>query len=354
MAEKKSDNDKADLPPEEAALAEVANSRRPFRDLPFSFLWPLLAGASAGIALRLVFSGKPGSPYAAMMSAFIYFSPVIVGAVTVYVAERRKRRSWEYYLWASFLANCIYVAGTLVIMIEGLICAVIIVPFFAAFGALGGLIMGAFCRLTNWPKQALYSVAILPFILGSLETGLALPERVGTVERAIVINAPPDHIWRNILNVPSIAPEEIDRAWLFRIGVPLTQAGFMRATSGERVRRVTMGKNIYFDEVITDWQDYRYLRWTYRYYEDSFPPYALDDHVMLGGKYFDIKDTSYALTPRGDRTELKVTMQYRVSTSFNWYADPVARFLLGNLAEINLDYYRHRSELQRGGKTGAN
>ena len=65
---------------------------------------------------------------------------------------------------------------------------------------------------------------------------------------------------------------------------------------------------------------------------------------MLGGHYFDIKDTSYTLTPHGSRTEVRVRMTYRVSTRFNWYAEPVAKFLLGNLAGINLEYYRRRSE----------
>ena len=37
-------------------------------------------------------------------------------------------------------------------------------------------------------------------------------------------------------------------------------------------------------------------------------------------------------------------MSYRISTNFNWYARPVMRFLLGDLAERNVEYYRQRSE----------
>jgi hypothetical protein len=50
------------------------------------------------------------------------------------------------------------------------------------------------------------------------------------------------------------------------------------------------------------------------------------------------------LTPGGERTELKVRMHYRVSTQFNWYADPVARILLADMQAANLDFYRLRSE----------
>lgn len=323
---------------------EDLSSERPDHKPPFSWVWPLLAGASAGVALRLVFWGEPGKPFAAMMAAFIYFSPILVGAVTVYVAERKQRRTWKYYFWAPFFANCLYVAGTMLIMVEGLICAVVIVPLFAALGGLGGLAMGYICRATDWPKPTVYSLAVLPFLVAFVEDGVKYDVRTGAVERSAVIAAPPEVVWAQILNAPDIKAEEIEDAWMFRIGVPLTRSGTLAETAEGPVRRVTMGKNIYFDEVITDLRAPTYIRWTYRYFEDSFPKYALDDHVRLGGHYFDITDTSYTLTPVGSQTELRVQMHYRVSTRFNWYADPVAQLLLKNLTSINLDYYQRRAE----------
>jgi hypothetical protein len=283
---------------------------------PYGWWWPLVAGALAGIALRLAYSGKPGEPFATMMAGFIYFSPILVGAVTVYVAERTQRRTWKYYFVAPFFANCLYVAGTLLILVEGLICAIVIVPLFAVLGGLGGLAMGAICRFTGWPKPTLYCVAALPFLVGAMETHVRWAEKTGAVERSVVIDAPPHLVWKQILSAPDIRPEEIE------------------------------------NEIITDLRELQYLRWTYRYYEDSFPPRALDDHVKLGGHYFDITDSSYTLTPSGAGTLLRVQMHYRVSTRFNWYADPVARLLLGNLAGINLDYYRGRSEAARRSDTG--
>jgi hypothetical protein len=311
---------------------------------PFSRWWPFVAGIAAGLVLRLAFSGRPGGPYAAMMASFVFLCPVIVGAVTVYVAERRQRRSWSYYFWAPFLTNVFFVAGTLMIMIEGAICAVIIVPLFAALGGVAGLIMGAVCRVTKWPKQVLLGFGVLPLVLGGFEGGLPEPVRLGTVERSVLVNAAPEIIWRQILNAENIQPAELDHAWIFRIGVPLPLAGVTQPGAKGAVRRVTMAKNVYFDEVITEAREPQFVHWVYRFHEDSFPPYALDEHVVIGGHYFDLIDTSYTLTPNGQKTELKMQMRYRVSTQFNWYADPVARLLLGNMEEGNLDFYRRRSE----------
>jgi hypothetical protein len=314
--------------------------------LPFSTWAPLWAGAAAGLMLRLVFSGKPGHTYAAMMATFIYLSPLLVGAITVYVAETSQRRSWAYYLWAPFLANVLYIAGTLLIMIEGLICAIVIVPLFAFMGSIGGVIMGAVCRATRWPKPVIYGLGVLPLFLGAIETGMPLPERLNMVERTVTIESTPARVWQEIHNARDIRPEEVGSAWMYRIGVPMPKAGITRMTPAGRVRKITMGKDIHFDQVVTDWEDNRYVRWTYRFGEDSFPPYALDDHVVLGGHYFDVRDTSYTLTPHGKSTELKIRMQYRVSTQFNWYADPIAAFLFGNFEEVILDFYRRRSEAE--------
>ena len=312
--------------------------------LPFSNWTPVIAGALVGVVLRLIFIGKPGGPYAAMMASFIYLAPILVGATTVYLAERKYRRSWTYYLWAPFMANVLFVLGTLVILVEGLICAVVIVPAFATIGMVGGVIMGIVCRVTKWPRHALYSFVVLPLMLGGLEGNVSTPSRLGSVERTVVIRAAPETIWRQIMDARDIRPEEMEHAWIFRIGVPLPLAGVVEPSPYGPVRKIRMGKDVHFDQVFTESRENRYVHWIYRLYPDSFPPYALDDHVVVGGYYIDVKDTSYTLTPTSEGTELKINMGYRVTTQFNWYAEPLARYLLGNFENVVLEFYRRRSE----------
>lgn len=329
-----------DIPPR----AEPSDATAPRQVLPFPPWVPVVAGAVAGLLLRLVFSGKPGSPYATMLGSFIYLGPILVGAVTVYMAERTRRRPWSYYLWAPFAANVFFVLGTLLIMIEGLICAIVIVPVFSVLGCVGGLVMGVVCRLTNWPRPTLYALWALPLLIGAVEARIPVPERVRAVERAVVIAAPPERIWREIHAAKDIQPWEVQRAWFFRIGVPLPHEGVSREAHGERVRTLSMGKQVHFEQVVTDWQDNAFVRWRHRYEPDSFPAQALDDHVKLGGQYFDITSTAYRLIPVAGGTELRVRMDYRVSTSFNWYADPMAALFLENFEQVLLEFYRRRSE----------
>ena len=327
-------------------MASSPSSAGPHRFWVVRFGWavPLACGALVGIALRLFFSGSPGKPYAAMESSFTLLVPLLVGAVTIYAAERAGRRSWAYYYFAAAAANALFVIGTMVIRVEGLICAVLAVPLFAFVGGFGGLLMGALCRWTKSARPAIYGFTVLPLMLGGFEQNLHLPRDVRTVERACVVAATPEKVWAQLIVARSIRPEEIGTAWMYRIGVPVPSSAVTELADGTEVRHITMGKGIHFDQIAADWQPNHRVRWLYRFASNSFPAGALDDHVRIGGAYFDVIDTEYELLNVGSGTELRVRMKYRVSTAFNWYTRPIAEFLVGDFEEAALRFYARRAE----------
>lgn len=310
--------------------------------------WPLPAGVLFGIALRVIFSGEPGGAYSAMSGSFALLAPIAVSAVTVYVAELRERRTWSYYFWMGAMANVLFAVGTFLIDIEGLICVILATPLFAIVGGVAGLIVGAVFRWTRWMRRAVYCCALLPLLLGAYEHYIPLPQNVRTIERTIVIAAPPADVWDQLMIASAIRPDEIADGLMYRIGVPLPESALAgQAAGGELVRHVRMGKGIRFDQVATDWEVCRRVRWQYRFAMDSFPPRALDDHVRIGGEYFDLLDTEYSLQPHANgTTSLRVAMSYRVSTRFNWYAQPVAALFVGNFEETALRFYARRAEAQ--------
>lgn len=312
--------------------------------MPFTWWYPVLAGAVATFIARLVFSGDSGNRYSAMLGAFIYLVPVLCGAVTVYIAERQMRRSWWYYIWAPFVASVLAIIGMLLVFIEGLVCAILIVPLFGALGAAGGLAMGVICRITNWPKPALYSFAVLPLMLGAIEPQLPNPDRLSSTTRTVFIAAPPERVWQEVNAARNIRPAEVGDAWAYRMGVPMPEEGVTEQTSEGLVRKMRWQKNVHFDAVVTEWAPGQHVKWRYRFAPDSFPKGSLDDHVVVGGRYFDLRDSAYTLTPRGGGTELRIDVSWRVSTRFNWYADGIAQFLLGDFSNHILQFFKVRSE----------
>jgi hypothetical protein len=331
--------------PPTAPSKEEPEEPRTGRRLPYSGWWAIGGGALAGIALRLVFWGDAGDAYGAMLGSFILGAPILVGAVTVYLAERIEARSWVYHLFAPMLSTALFVTGTLLLFIEGWICAILIIPLFAVFGGIAGLLMGFICRATRWPRRAIVSsFAVLPLLGGAFEHRLPAADLPRVQQREIFVAADPAEVWRQLADVRDIRPDEVDSAWMYRIGVPLPRAGAGEFLRGEHLRHVTMGKGIHFDQVATDWQENERVTWRYRFAPDSFPPRALDDHVRIGGQYFDLGDSTYTLTARDGGTLLTLHMRYRVSTHFNWYAGRVADFLVGDFGTVILRFYAQRAE----------
>ena len=198
------------------------------------------------------------------------------------------------------------------------------------------------------PRHAIYGIAALPLVFGAFEQRIPLPSAILTTDSTRMIVASRDQVWQRLLSTKQIQPTEIGNAWMYRIGVPLPEAAASERRGDELVRHIVMGHGIHFDQVASDWEPGRRVLWTYRFCEDSFPPHALDDHVRIGGRHFDVLDTEYTLSDTAPgtyaRTLLRVRMRYRVSTNFNRYVRPIAQFLVRNFEETALAFYAHRAQ----------
>ena len=315
------------------------------RRLPFSFWYPIGGGVVAGLLMRLVFSGRAGDAFGAMLGSFIFGAPLLVAAVTVWLAERIVSRSWAYYFFAPMLSVTLFVAGTLALYIEGWICAILILPLFAIVGGVAGLVVGAICRYTGRPKRSVVGcLALVPLLGGSVEHLIPNAERERAQTREIFVAAPPETVWRQIVDVPDIRPEEVGGAWMYRIGVPTPLEVRGETHGGEHLRRVTMNRGVRFEQVAITWREPTTAVWEYRFDSNSFPPGALDDHVRIGGEYFDIRTCAFTLTPAAGGTRLSLSTRYRVSTHFNWYAGPIGDFIVGDFVETSLGLYARRAE----------
>ena len=156
---------------------------------------------------------------------------------------------------------------------------------------------------------------VIPLLLGAFEHRIPLPNDVTTVERKVFISASPAEIWQQLLNTPDIQPHEVEQAWMYRIGVPLPVEGVTEFPESGPVRHVRMGKGVQFDQRAVVFEPNRRVRWTYEFTEQSFPPNALDEHVEIGGLYFDVLDTEYLIEPIDTtHSELRISMSFRVST----------------------------------------
>lgn len=324
-------------------------------------LWKILAaGAAYGLAMRLVFGLPPLSGHQAgslpqglsgagpMLASFVVLVPLLIGAFTV-IAARERSPGLGFAIVAPWLPTLLFVAGTAVLLIEGSICIAMALPIFLALASVGGLLGWILARTLAPRGPVMSAVLLLPLALGAGEARLPLPQALERSTGAIHIDAPPAVVWGLINHATAIRPDEMKDGLAWRIGVPFPLEAITRATpAGGRVRQLRWAGGVHFDEPVTDWQENRFLRWTYDFRPDSFPPGTLDEHVLIGGRHFDLVDTSYTLTPEAGGTRLAIVVDYRIGTRFNWYATRVGRLVVDDAAQAILAFYKHRGEARAG------
>jgi uncharacterized protein YndB with AHSA1/START domain len=190
---------------------------------------------------------------------------------------------------------------------------------------------------------------VAPFLLATAEDQMPPPDAVRQVRASIHIQAPPERVWQDINFPTDIRREELAGGWAYRMGVPYPlEARTMEPRVGG-LRELRWERGVRFQEEITRYERGRAIAWRYHFTPDSFPPGSLDEHVVIGGRYFDLLDTGYELAREAGGTRLTIQVGYRVTTNFNWYAQRWASFLIGDTAEVILRFYKQRGEGRRVG-----
>lgn len=311
-----------------------------------------IAGTLYGLLMRILFGWLPilnplheNHANGPMLSSFVLLVPIIIGVYTVYLTPINERKI-SASIFKPWLPTLSFTAGTALLLIEGSICIAMALPIFLFMSSIGGLIGYCSLKLIKPKHGTMNAFLMLPLITGSFESNLPLPQRIEESTEIVYIESKPEVIWQYINHAEDIKPSEMSQGLAYKIGVPFPISANTIETPEGRIRKLQWAKNVKFDEPISDWDENRYIRWNYRFTAASFPKDALDEHVVIGGKYFDLVDTSYELTPIGSGTQLKIKVSYRVSTNFNFYSRFVGKILVDDAAKTILRFYKNRSEFK--------
>ena len=303
------------------------------------------AGAMYGIVSRMLFSGSGGSgeSLVVMSCSFVFLVPVAIGFLTLTLAPDRLLDHRAYRVLSPWLASLLSVMGVWVTGWEGTICIAMMLPVMLPLSNLGGLIA---YRMRRRPRMrgrvyaaGVLSILLLPYVAGPVEGGIPPAMRLRTVERTIRIHAAPGEVWRQIVRVPRIRPEEYGTSLVHRIGFPRPVQATLSHDGVGGVRRASFERGVVFVETVTAWEPDRLLAFTIHADPETIPPGALDEHVTVGGEYFDVLDGTYRIEPAGPRdVVLHLSSTHRLSTRFNLYAslwsDLVMRQIQANILQV--------------------
>jgi hypothetical protein len=304
-------------------------------------------GVAYGLAARLVSHFFPDfSPSSVMTVGFICFFPFALGFIAVFLAEIGKRQglwTWVYRPWVPLAGTML---GMWVLLLEGLICIIMFIPLGMVLSSLGGVaggLAGGALRTWRGRSASLACVMVLPFLVASWEKPVLWQENFHQVENTIDIHAPADVIWRNIERVPAIHTDELPVSWTSRIGFPDPVEATLSYEGVGGVRNATFAGGVLFLETVDVWKPQQRL--AFSIHAETVPSTVLDEHVRIGGPFFDVLRGEYRLEPLGNgMVRLHLSSRQRLSTDFNWYAHLWTDAVMSDLQQRILLVIRHRCE----------
>jgi hypothetical protein len=315
----------------------------------------LMLGAAIGflygLGLRLL-ANSQGAHYVVMTVGFICFMPFAMGCITVYFAEiGEPRRIWTW-VWLPWVPLVAALVAMMLTVLEGLICIAMFAPLAMILASVGGLLGGLAARLirSNRAKRfTMTCVMALPLVTAPWEKHVLYRLEEREVENVIDINASPEAIWRNIESVPAIRSDELPASWSHRIGFPDPVEATLSHEGAGGVRNATFTGGLSFLETVDVWEPRHRLAFTIAAQTDAIPPTTLDEHVRVGGPYFDVLRGEYRLETLGNgRTRLHLSSRHRISTDFNWYAHLWTDAVMSDLQKRILIVIRQRCEAPEG------
>jgi hypothetical protein len=314
---------------------------------PRSVITAVLAGVLYGLAARLAFE-RPGSSDSGVMSlAFVVLVPVAIGFLGVMLAGGGGRARRAVLIPAATTVVCL--GAVLAAGLEVIICVVLFFPVFLLFAILGGVLAEVVrSRLpgvrTRWAVLA--GILVLPYAAAPLEHRVPLPDARRTVVASVRIHADAATAWRNVVRPTGIRPEENQRRLAQRIGFPLPVTATLSQEGPGGSRFAIFERGVMLRETVTEWAPGR--RMAFLVDPANIPASVLDQHVTIGGPFFDVLDGAYDVVPIApDEVELRLTTTHRLSTHFNPYAGFWTDLLMRQIQENLLHVVRTRAEAGR-------
>jgi hypothetical protein len=319
----------------------LAEKRRRF---PGSSVLAVLLGVAYGIAMRLAMDGRLGA-FELMSFSFLVLVPMAIGAIVVYFDAATTNRPTARAVFLPWIAIAAFLLTTLMLLLEGSICVVMVLPGFLLLSSGGGLIGKWLKGSRRSGGPALSAIALLPFLGSPLESGFAPAWEVHTIARSVTIDAAPEVVWSNITSVPWIAREEMSWGINDLLGLPRPLEARMGEESGRAVRLTRWERGISFREDVIASSPGRKIEWKFDFPPGSIPSGSLDEHVEMGGSHFKLDEGGYRLEslPTGG-TELTLWTTYRISMRPLFYSRWWAYLVLGDFHSKLLGLMKSRSE----------
>ena len=298
------------------------------------------------LLLRTVFGESMWSGVFNMMSkTFLFLLPSIVGALTVYFSPEEKVKKFSYRFFIPWIPIFVFFFITLIFAIEGWPCLVMILPIFLLAASIGGLIAAYFKLKKKENKLYVSVLTVLPLFVSPIENYLGANSEPYKAYTFIDIKAPAEKIWDNVTRVRTISNEQ-DKGYLTSLlNFPRPIKAELNYEGVGAHREAIFTNGLVFHETVTEYIDNKKMSFTIKALPHEIPLTTMDEHLVVGGKYFDVLNGTYELEKLNESTyRLHLWSNFKLTTTFNFYASWWAKQIMKDIQNNILQIEKQRSE----------
>jgi hypothetical protein len=298
--------------------------------------------------LWLIYTQPPWKDRLSVMTySFLFGAPFVIGAAINSFAPKEERGSAINLVWRPTLFSVLPLLVALLVKIEGMICIIMALPICLMLSSLGAVTFYLASQRFAPAKErsGLAALMVLPILAGPVES-LHVPTRSQSVtETEILIEAPARIVWENIIRVPRIRKEELPFGISKLMGFPDPVEATLSREGVGGVRQARFEGNVLFTETVSRWEELRTLEFSIRANTEDIPPTTMDEHMIVGGDYFDVLEGRYDIVELEEgRCLLKLRSTHVSITNFNFLTDLWGRAIMGDIQNRILAVIRNRCE----------
>lgn len=309
-------------------------------------LWIVGVPTLYAVILRLFFGVHSWQElYSVMSLTFLVCLPSMIGALTVYLSPIQSVRNLPYRIFMPWAPVMVFFLLTLALKLEGWACWLMVLPLFLIAASLGGLAAGHFRLRQSYNRLQMSLLALLPLVLAPLERMASVHPETYKAYTCIDIRSAPEKIWDNVTRVREI-PAAADKGWLTRgLGFPRPVKAELNFNGVGGYRKAVFTNGLLFHEKVTEYEDQRRMVFSITANPHEIPSTTMDEHVVIGGRYFDVLKGTYELEKLSEGFyRLHLYSHFTLSTTFNFYASWWARWIMKDIQNNILQVQKYRSE----------
>jgi len=302
----------------------------------------VVTGIGYGLLTRFVF----GEEATLASITYLFIIPAILGIVPLMFADNEQLKSYKNIIFIPWLTVATFFLTMFLIGLEEVICLLILAGPFFILGTIGAFLYRLVQINRQKRKGKLLTLLAIPFLFSPIEELITSPSSIFNVESEVVISAPADKIWNNIVEVNTIQATEYTPGFFNEIGIPRP----LRATvdekriGGQRVGDFEGG--LRFVETITNYEPGHVVSFDIRVDPKSIGPNVFDQHV-LNGNYFTFVNARYEIkSVTNGKVSLKLSSSYQLTSKINLYGKFWGDIILKDFQDRLLQVVKKRSEQQ--------